>query len=148
MKLKFKFKKGFRMKQTYHTKQMDALLRCLEQQKSQSLTVDGVCAALAAGGEPIGRSTVYRRLEELCRAGKISRFAPEEGKSVTYRFIGSDCGEECHFHLICTECGEVAHTHCHELESLFAHMASEHGFTVNERKTVLYGLCGKCRAAE
>ena len=76
----------------YHTKQKDALLRCLEQQKSRSLTVDGVCAALAEAGEPIGRSTVYRRLEDLCREGKISRFAPEEGRSVTYRFIGSDCG--------------------------------------------------------
>ena len=135
------------MKQTYYTKQLDSLLRCLEQQKSQSLTVDGVCAALAAAGEPIGRSTVYRRLEELCRAGKISRFAPEEGKSVTYRFIGNDCGDDSHFHLICTECGEIAHTHCHEMESVFAHMAAEHGFAIDARKTVLYGLCGKCRAA-
>lgn len=135
------------MKQTYHTKQKDALLRCLERQKSRSLTVDGVCAALAEAGEPIGRSTVYRRLEELCREGRISRFAPEEGKSVTYRFIGSDCGEDCHFHLICTECGEVTHTHCHELEALFAHMASEHGFAIDERKTMLYGVCQKCRGA-
>lgn len=136
------------MKQTYNTKQKDALLRCLEMQKSRSLTVDGVCAALAEAGESIGRSTVYRRLEELCREGRISRFAPEEGKSVTYRFIGSACGEDCHFHLICTECGEVAHTHCHELEALFKHMADEHGFAIDERKTVLYGLCGRCRAAE
>ena len=131
----------------YHTKHKDALLRCLEQQKSRSLTVDGVCAALAEAGEPIGRSTVYRRLEDLCREGKISRFAPEEGRSVTYRFIGSDCGEDCHFHLICTECGEVAHTHCHELEALFAHMASEHGFAIDERRTMLYGVCEKCRGA-
>ena len=131
----------------YNTKQKDALLRCLEQQKSQSLTVDGVCALLAASGEPIGRSTVYRRLEELCREGKISRFAPEAGKSVTYRFIGSDCGADCHFHLICTSCGAVAHTHCHALESLFAHMASEHGFAVDGRKTILYGVCEKCRGA-
>lgn len=131
----------------YNTKQKDALLRCLEQQKSQSLTVDGVCALLTASGEPIGRSTVYRRLEELCREGKISRFAPEAGKSVTYRFIGSDCGADCHFHLICTSCGAVAHTHCHALESLFAHMASEHGFAVDGRKTILYGVCEKCRGA-
>ena len=131
----------------YNTKQKDALLRCLAAHKKESLTVDGVTAALAAAGEPIGRSTVYRRLEELCKEGRISRFAPEAGKSVTYRFIGSDCGEACHFHLICTACGEVAHTHCHELEALFAHMADAHGFAVNERKTVLYGLCGKCRGA-
>lgn len=133
------------MKLTYNTKQKNAILACLEANKSRSLTVDGVLAALSEGGEQIGRSTVYRRLEELCREGVISRFAPEEGKSVTYRFIGEGCGEDCHFHLICTACGEVAHTHCHELEHLFAHMAGEHGFAIDEKKTVLYGKCAKCR---
>lgn len=135
------------MKQTYNTKQKHTILRCLEAQKSRSLTVDGVCAALAEAGEQIGRSTVYRRLEELCREGVISRFAPEEGRSVTYRFIGSECGADCHFHLICTGCGEIAHTHCHELEHLFAHMAGEHGFAIDGKKTVLYGRCEKCRGA-
>ena len=135
------------MKQSYNTKQLGALLECLEKHKSESLTVDGVCEKLEKAGERIGRTTVYRRLERLVAEGKITRFAPEEGKSVTYRFIGSGCGDECHFHLICTECGEVAHTHCHELETLFAHMASEHGFKINERKTMLYGICEKCGGA-
>lgn len=129
----------------YNTKQKCAVLECLERHKNQSLTVDGVCAALDAEGEKIGRTTVYRRLESLCREGKISRFAAESGKSVTYRVIGSECGDDCHFHLICTRCGEVCHTHCHELEALFAHMAAAHGFSVDERKTMLYGLCEKCQ---
>ena len=133
------------MKQTYNTKQKNAILDCLAGQREQSLTVDGVCAALAARGAQISRSTVYRRLEELCREGVITRFAPEEGKSVTYRFIGADCGADCHFHLICTDCGAVAHTHCHEMEHLLVHMVGEHGFAVDERKTVLYGKCAKCR---
>lgn len=135
------------MKQSYNTKQLGALLSCLEQHKSESLTVDGVCEELAKSGNTIGRSTVYRRLEQLVEEGMISRFAPEEGKSVTYRFIGSGCGDDCHFHLICTKCGEIAHTHCHELEALFSHMASEHGFIINEKKTMLYGLCKKCGGA-
>lgn len=135
------------MKQSYNTKQMGAIIECLEAHKSESLTVDGVCERLAKGGQVIGRSTVYRRLEALVDEGKISRFAPEEGKSVTYRFIGSECGDDCHFHLICTECGEVAHTHCREMEALLSHMASKHGFKINEKKTVLYGICQKCGGA-
>ena len=135
------------MKQSYNTKQLGALLDCLEKHKSESLTVDGVCEKLTKSGTVIGRSTVYRRLEQLVSEGKISRFAPDEGKSVTYRFIGNDCGDDCHFHLICTECGAVSHTHCHELESLFAHMANEHGFKINEKKTMLYGICQKCGGA-
>ena len=75
------------MKQAYNTKQLYALLDCLEKHKSESLTVDGVCEKLAKSGNSIGRSTVYRRLEQLVGEGKISRFAPDEGKSVTYRFI-------------------------------------------------------------
>ncbi|MBQ6893130.1 MAG: transcriptional repressor [Clostridia bacterium] len=135
------------MKQAYNTKQLGAIIECLEAHKSESLTVDGVCESLAKSGQAIGRSTVYRRLEQLVSEGKISRFAPEEGKSVTYRFIGSECGDDCHFHLICTECGEIAHTHCHKLEALFTHMAKEHGFKINERKTLLYGICEKCGGA-
>ena len=131
----------------YNTKQKTILIECLEKHKHESLTVDGVCAALEKENEKIGRSTVYRYLEALVSDGMISRFAPEEGKSVTYRFIGSGCGDECHFHLICTECGNVSHTHCHEMESLLSHMASEHGFKINERKTVLYGVCEKCGGA-
>ncbi len=135
------------MKQVYNTKQKNALLTCLEAHKNESLTVDGVVAALLSSGETVGRSTVYRHLEQLVEEGLISRFAPEEGKSVTYRFIGSMCDEDCHFHLICTKCGEVAHTHCHKLESLFSHMANEHGFAINEKKTMLYGICAKCGGA-
>ena len=85
------------MKQSYNTKQLGALLECLEVHKSESLTVDGVCEILAKSGQTVGRTTVYRRLEQLVGEGKISRFAPEEGKSVTYRFIGNECGEGCHF---------------------------------------------------
>lgn len=133
------------MKLTYNTRQKNAILDCLAGQREKSLTVDGVLAALAARGEQIGRSTIYRRLEELCREGVITRFAPEEGRSVTYRFIGAGCGEDCHFHLICTDCGAVAHTHCHEMEHLLNHMAGAHGFAVDEKKTVLYGRCAKCR---
>ena len=113
------------MKQSYNTKQLGALLGCLEAHKSESLTVDGICDILSESGQTVGRTTVYRRLEQLVAEGKISRFAPEEGKSVTYRFIGSGCCEDCHFHLICTECGEISHTHCHELEALFAHINHE-----------------------
>ena len=132
----------------YNTKQKSAVLDCLARHKSESLTVDGVCAALAADGVCAGRSTVYRHLEELCREGAISRFAAERGKSATYRVIGSECGDDCHFHLICTECGAVSHTHCHELEALFLHMAAAHGFSVDAKKTVLYGVCQKCRQKE
>ena len=129
----------------YHTKKKSAVLDCLARHRNESLTVDGVVAALCAEGVKTGRSTVYRHLEELCREGAISRFAAESGKSVTYRVIGSECGDDCHFHLICTACGEVCHTHCRELEALFAHMAAAHGFSVDEKKTMLYGVCEKCR---
>ncbi|MBQ9428833.1 MAG: transcriptional repressor [Clostridia bacterium] len=135
------------MKQAYHTKQKTAILSCLEAQKSRSLTVERVCDALAAAGEKIGRSTVYRTLESLCAEGKISRYAAEEGRSVTYRFIGSDCEKENHFHLICTECGQICHTHCHELEQLFLHLAADHGFLPDNKKTVIYGVCQNCRKA-
>ena len=135
------------MKQTYNTKQRQIIVSCLEENKQASLTVDGVCRYLEERGEHIGRSTVYRRLEDLCKEGVIRRFAPEMGKSVTYRFIGSECGCDCHFHLVCTECGGVEHTHCEALENLFSHMAGEHGFSVDEKKTVLYGKCAKCGGA-
>ncbi|MBQ7661704.1 MAG: transcriptional repressor [Clostridia bacterium] len=133
------------MKQAYHTRQKSAVLACLEARKNQTLTVERVCDALTESGEKIGRSTVYRTLEALCADGKVSRYAAEEGRSVSYRFIGSDCENDEHFHLICTACGKICHTHCHELEQLFAHLAAAHGFVPDNRKTVIYGVCEACR---
>ena len=135
------------MKQVYNTKQKAVLVDCLEKHKHESLTVDGVRIALEDEGYEVGRSTVYRHLEALVEEGIISRFASAEGKTVTYRFIGAACGDDCHFHLVCTECGEIEHTHCHEMEALLLHMAQEHGFKINERKTLFYGLCKKCGGA-
>ena len=113
------------MRNSYHTQQRCALLAFLSAHADEQFTVEQLLTAM--GDAAPGRSTVYRHLEELCREGAISRFAAESGKSVTYRVIGSECGDDCHFHLICTACGEVCHTHCRELEALFAHMAAAHG---------------------
>ena len=49
----------------YHTKQKSAVLDCLARHRNESLTVDGVVAALCAEGVKTGRSTVYRHLEAL-----------------------------------------------------------------------------------
>ena len=55
----------------YNTKQKCAVLDCLERHKNQSLTVDGVCAALDAEGEQILKNLPPRAYKvALCIEGK------------------------------------------------------------------------------
>ena len=50
------------------------------------------------------------------------------------------------FHCKCEKCGKLIHLHCEELQEIQSHLLGEHGFQLDPRRTVLYGLCEGCRA--
>jgi len=37
------------------------------------------------------------------------------------------------------------HLDCHQLAPLYEHLEHEHGFSINPRKTMFYGLCRECQ---
>lgn len=132
----------------YITKQRIQIIECLKKHKNEHLTVDGLVAHLAQEGEHVGRTTVYRTLDKLCREGMLRRYELSGESCACYQYIDNDEGCTEHFHLKCESCGELIHLGCHRLGELSGHIEAEHAFKVNNAKTVLYGTCAKCCAAQ
>ena len=128
----------------YKTKQRQQVVACLKQNKDKHMTVEMLIKYLSEDGAAVGRATIYRTLDKLCKEGVIRRYELSVDNSACYQYIDetTDCGE--HFHLKCENCGELIHLDCDHIRSLSEHIEKEHSFRVNNSKTVLYGLCEKC----
>ena len=131
----------------YTTKQQQAVLRCLELRKEESLTAADLAEDLRQMGCPVGLATIYRQLEKLSAAGQIHKINTAEG--AFYQLCGhTDQDHRDCFLLKCSRCGRIRHLDCSHLQSLYAHLESEHHFRIDPRRTVLTGLCQTCDGKE
>lgn len=128
---------------SYNTKQKSAIINCIQEIDNRHFTVDELFDLLNKGGNSVGRTTVYRMLERLTDEGVLRKYAAT-GESACYQYAGErdDCHE--HFHLKCEKCGSLIHLDCDEIAEFHNHIKSHHGFSVNNFKTVIYGICEGC----
>ena len=128
----------------YATRQQQAVLRCLAGHTGGYVTALELAEELRAQGSAVGLATVYRQLERLEQAGRIHKISTDEGAGYQY----CDHPEGGCFLLRCELCGRIRHVDCENLEPLYRHIAQEHHFRINPRKTMLYGLCEDCAGKE
>jgi len=87
----------------------------------------------------VNQSTVYRALERLAVAGKVSISDMGTGAAV-YELVGSGP----HHHLVCQNCGGVQ-TIDHEMVGAFFRALEERNhFKIATRHLVLFGVCQGC----
>ena len=129
----------------YRTKAQAELLEYLQSTPGVHHTAAGLKEHFAAEGTPIGTATIYRRLEQFVDEGKIRKYVIGTGESAcyTYEEESSHCAE--HYHCKCERCGRLLHIRCGQFEDMQKHISGEHDFTVDPRRTVLYGLCADCK---
>lgn len=129
----------------YNTKQREYVLDCLKENAAYHITAEEILEKLKERKTPVGKSTVYRYLELLLQEGSIRKYAVEDGGCACYQYIREDM--ECcqHFHLKCLKCQELYHISCKYMEGIGEHIETEHGFQIDQSKTVFYGRCKKCR---
>lgn len=126
----------------YSTKQQKAVLGCIEAHRGECVSANALLDELRRGGEHVGLATVYRQLEKLERQGHIHKAVTEEG--AFYRYCEHEENGDC-FLLKCEKCGRIEHMDCERLAPLYAHLSREHGFAVDPRRTMLYGVCARCQ---
>jgi Fur family ferric uptake transcriptional regulator len=101
---------------------------------------------LSNAGISISPATVYRQLEHLAEEGLVVKSTPEGEKSACFELVDrASCHDDSCYHLKCESCGMLFHSDCHEVDKLKMHMSKEHGFLIDARRTVIYGLCQDCR---
>ncbi len=126
----------------YKTKQGEMILSYLKSCPLPHVTAGDIVMHLNTCGCRIGTATVYRWLERLVDAGQVRKYLLDGG--ACYQYVGgeADCRE--HFHLKCLSCGKLFHVDCAYLSTLAPHILEHHGFTVDNSRTVMYGLCSEC----
>ena len=134
------------MRGEYNTRQKRELQRFLEERSMQHFSVDEVVFELRDRGEKIGRSTVYRYLEQLAEQGSVRKYQGVQGVT-QYQHVEDVSSCDAHFHMMCSRCGNLMHVDCAMMGEMSAHLMAEHGFKLDPRETILVGLCEKCREA-
>lgn len=135
------------MENSYNTKQGSLILSLLQKQPGRHFTADDIISELANDGRPVGKATVYRHLDKLIKQGLVRKYIAEEGQSACFEFIDKSGNCKSHYHLKCSGCGRLLHVECGYLDELARHVLEHHGFVISPEKTVLYGMCEKCREA-
>jgi Fur family transcriptional regulator, ferric uptake regulator len=87
----------------------------------------------------VSPSTVYRALERLAKAGKISVSDMGTGSEV-YESLT----EGMHHHLVCQRCGSVTTISHEDVSRFFGSIEAAHQFKITTNHLILFGLCSAC----
>ncbi len=132
---------------TYKTRQREEILAFLKNAEDRHVTAEEVYLHLKEARSSVGKTTVYRQLEKLVDDGVLNKFITGLNAPACFEYIDpDDCGaEQACYHLRCEKCGRLIHLHCGEVTELSHHIMEEHGFLIDPRRTVFYGICEDCR---
>lgn len=122
---------------SYSTEQRKLLMLYLRCHPDKYFSARQIAEALKEAG--ISQSAVYRNLALLEEEGFVSRTLKSGGRESVYQFVGADACQNC-LHLTCVKCGSICHMEAKEIEALLP----QTGFTLDRKKTVLYGVCLNC----
>ncbi|MEE8716901.1 MAG: transcriptional repressor [Coriobacteriales bacterium] len=137
----------------YQTRQRELIRACLAERAGEFVTAREVCEMLSRRGCGVGVATVYRNLDRMVADGLVTRCSTDDGGAAGYRMVergdgDDDRGERGCFYLRCEECGTLMPVRCQELDGFYTHFAAEHHVRIDPVKTVLYGTCPACTAAD
>jgi Fur family ferric uptake transcriptional regulator len=130
---------------TYKTKQRQAILNYLIENKNKHVTIEDIVMYLKNSNQLTGQTTVYRYINLLITQGKVKRYIIDGKEAACFQYVGNKrrCLQHCH--LKCEHCGEIFHVDCKILKDFEKYLKFRHKFNINTSKTVIYGTCEKCR---
>ena len=130
----------------YKTRHREDLMEYFETAGHGHFTVSDICEYFKEHKSAIGQATVYRQLEKMVDEGIVNKYIIDANSPACFEYIGThECHEVC-FHCKCEKCGVLIHMPCDELEGIGSHLQKDHGFILDPRRTVFYGICADCAA--
>jgi Fur family ferric uptake transcriptional regulator len=103
------------------------------------LTAEEIIAHVQTRMPEVNKSTIYRTLELLERAGCV--FKSELGDHSIYHHAE----EGHHHHLVCSRCGKTIECEENLFTPVEKSMEEKYGFRVDLKHMVMSGLCESCR---
>jgi Fur family transcriptional regulator, ferric uptake regulator len=106
------------------------------------ITAEEIIAGVQAKMPGVNKSTIYRTLEVLEKAGCVYKSEADD------QFIYHHAEEGHHHHLVCRNCGKTVNCG----ENLFAAVEKtldeKYGFRVSFKHILISGLCKECKSAK
>jgi Fur family ferric uptake transcriptional regulator len=131
-------------KQGYQTKNRQMILDCLKENKDKTVSVSDIIEYMDNQGCAVNKTTVYRYLDKLVADEAIMKYVVDKGEKAGYQYVdkNSHCSE--HLHLQCAHCGRVIHLDCEFMTEIAEHIRKDHGFQIECKDSILYGICNEC----
>ena len=130
----------------YKTNQRTRIMDYLIANRERPVSVQDIRGHLEEEKVSANKTTIYRYLEQLETRGDVIRYAGDRGKMALFQYVDRDHHCDEHLHLKCVECGAVTHLDCGFMEEIAEHMEKDHGFAIQCRNSVIYGLCARCQS--
>ena len=132
---------------SYQTKQKNIIKELFINHPQNHYTVEEILNLLVTSSTPVSKATLYRTLDSLVVAGDIIRYNLD-GVCSCYQF--NDCSSEVnnHIHFRCENCGHIFHINSSVVKSMDKKLEKEYGFVIDNKRTMLYGICDKCKEVE
>lgn len=128
---------------TYNTKQKSAIINILKNNKDKMISADEITKKLEELEEHVGKTTLYRFLDELVLTKEVRKNYNDLTNKYEYQLKGNMC--ENHLHLKCIKCGAVIHLECDDTKNMLDSIISKYNFYINQDETTILGFCQKCR---
>lgn len=130
----------------YRSKHYDELVAWFSTIPGRHVTVQEIHTHFLEQGTNIGMTTLYRLLSRLTDEGLVAKYTIDLASPACYEFIDHDPQHEdiSNYHCKCEVCGKLIHLHCGEIDELQQHLLKEHHFSLNPKRTVMYGICEDC----
>lgn len=132
----------------YKTKQRQAILDFLIENKDSHVTVSQISDYLERKGTHVGVTTIYRHLDKLLEQGLVRKYTVDGTTSACFQYADAEEGCKEHFHLKCEKCGKLIHLNCDHVSEMCRHILGDHGFCIDLFRTVFYGICEDCAKAQ
>ncbi|MGP1507876.1 MAG: Fur family transcriptional regulator [Sphaerochaeta sp.] len=128
----------------YNTASRNRIIEYLRGNRERTVNVTDIHSALRDSGNDVNISTVYRFLEKLTEEGHVMKYVAENGSRAVYQYVDSSHHCEEHLHLQCIKCGAIIHLDCGFMDEISNHILQEHGFHIQCKNSIVYGLCENC----
>jgi Fur family transcriptional regulator, ferric uptake regulator len=119
------------------------IVNLLDEHVDSHLTAPEIYEQVRVHLPAVNPSTVYRALERLVGAGKVS-VSNMGGSAATYELVR----DEMHHHLVCQDCEGIITLDHTEVETFFSRLEKVHNFKILTNHLVLFGNCDGCLSEE
>lgn len=125
----------------YQTRQRAELIDFLQERSGEWISARDI---IDCPEVKLGEATVYRMLTRLAEEGILEKRASESGRGALYR-ICSTTHCKGHLHLRCLVCDNTICLHSEALHRAEEDIGSRLGFSIDESRSTLYGVCSECK---